>query len=201
MLNRFSPPSAHQAPLSMGCSKQGYWSGLPCPPPGDLPDPGIKPTSLTSPALAGGFFTTSTTWGEGECRVAWWLKWQRICLQCGRPAFNSWVGKIPWRRVWQPIPVFLSREPPWAEEPVGYSPWGRKESSSTKHTAWKAYHRINKPQLKDQSYCTIGVYTYLKYTGTWQILNSPDLFLYSWILLSCLKARLWFLQSFFSWLE
>ena len=40
----------HQAPLSMGFSKQEYWSGLPCPPPGDLPDPGIKPTS---PALAG----------------------------------------------------------------------------------------------------------------------------------------------------
>ena len=54
--------AAHQAPLSMGLSKQEYWSGLPCPPPGDLPDPGIKPTSPTSPALAGRFFTTSTTW-------------------------------------------------------------------------------------------------------------------------------------------
>ena len=41
---------AHQAPLSLGFSRQEYWSGLPCPPPGDLPDPGIKPTSLTSPA-------------------------------------------------------------------------------------------------------------------------------------------------------
>ena len=37
---------AHQAPLSMGFSRQEYWSGLPCPPPGDLPHPGIKPTSL-----------------------------------------------------------------------------------------------------------------------------------------------------------
>ena len=46
---------AHQAPLSMGFSRQEYWSGLPFPPPGDLPDPGIKPASLTSPALAGGF--------------------------------------------------------------------------------------------------------------------------------------------------
>ena len=53
---------AHQAPLSMGFSRQEYWSGLPCPSPGDLPDPGIEPVSLTSPALAGGFFTTSTTW-------------------------------------------------------------------------------------------------------------------------------------------
>ena len=53
---------AYQAPLSMGFSRQEYWSGLQCPPPGDLPDTGIKPESLMSPALAGGFFTTSTTW-------------------------------------------------------------------------------------------------------------------------------------------
>ena len=46
----------------MGFSRQEYWSGLPCPPPADLPDPGIEPVSLMSPALAGGFFTTSTTW-------------------------------------------------------------------------------------------------------------------------------------------
>ena len=48
---------AHQAPLSMGFSRQEYWSGLPFPPPGDFPDPGIKSTSPVSPALAGGFFT------------------------------------------------------------------------------------------------------------------------------------------------
>ena len=57
---------ALQAPLSMGFSWQEYWSGLPCPPPGDLPNPGIEPTSLMSPALAGGFFTTSTTWEAWE---------------------------------------------------------------------------------------------------------------------------------------
>ena len=49
---------AYQAPLSMGLSGQEYWSGLPCPPPGDLPDPGIKPEPLMIPALAGEFFTT-----------------------------------------------------------------------------------------------------------------------------------------------
>ena len=53
---------AYQAPLSMGFSRQEYWSGLPCPPPGDLPDPGMKPASLRSPALVGRFFTTSATW-------------------------------------------------------------------------------------------------------------------------------------------
>ena len=49
---------SHQAPLSMGFSRQEYWSGLPCPPPGDLPNPGIKLVSLASPALADGSFTT-----------------------------------------------------------------------------------------------------------------------------------------------
>ena len=53
---------ACKAPLSMGFSKQEYQTGLPCPPLGDLPDPGIEPSSLMSPELAGGFFTTSTTW-------------------------------------------------------------------------------------------------------------------------------------------
>ena len=51
---------AHQAPLTMGFSRQEY--GVGCPPPGDLPDPGTKPASLMTPALTGRFFTTSATW-------------------------------------------------------------------------------------------------------------------------------------------
>ena len=51
--------AAYQAPLSMGFPRQEYWSGLPFPSPGDLPDPGIESMSLMSPALVGGFFTTS----------------------------------------------------------------------------------------------------------------------------------------------
>ena len=53
---------AHQAPPSMGFPRQEYWSGLPCPPSEDLPDPGIEPASLQSPAVAGRFFTTDATW-------------------------------------------------------------------------------------------------------------------------------------------
>ena len=49
----------HQAPLPTGFSRQEYWSGLPCPPPGHLPDPGMEPRSLT---LAGGFFTSRASW-------------------------------------------------------------------------------------------------------------------------------------------
>ena len=55
-------PGAHQALLSMGFSRQEYWSGLPCLSPGDLPNPGLKPASLLSAALAGGFFTTPVPW-------------------------------------------------------------------------------------------------------------------------------------------
>ena len=56
MSNSFATPwTAYQAPLSMGFSRQEYWSGLPCPPPEDLPDPGMEPAS---PTLAGRFFTT-----------------------------------------------------------------------------------------------------------------------------------------------
>ena len=57
---------AHQATPSMGCTRQEYWSGLPFLSPGYLPNPGIKPMSLMSPALAGGFFTPSTTWEAPE---------------------------------------------------------------------------------------------------------------------------------------
>ena len=56
------PTLACQAPLSMEFSKQEYLSRVPFPTPGDLPDPGIKPGALESPALAGGLFTTSATW-------------------------------------------------------------------------------------------------------------------------------------------
>ena len=55
--------AGHQAPLSMGFSRLEYWSALPWPSPGHLLDPGMEPTSLASPALAGGFFTTSAMWG------------------------------------------------------------------------------------------------------------------------------------------
>ena len=60
---------ARQAPLSMGVSGREHWKGLPCPPPGDLPHPEIECTSLTSLVLAGGFFTTSTTWEASEMRL------------------------------------------------------------------------------------------------------------------------------------
>ena len=64
-----------EAPLSMGFSRQEYWSGLPCPPPEDLPNPGIEPTSLMSPALAGRFFTTSTAGKPCMCSESLECNW------------------------------------------------------------------------------------------------------------------------------
>ena len=70
MLSRFSHVRlfatlwiiARQAPLSIRFFRQEYWSGLPCPPPGYLPHPGIEPTCIIFSALAGSFFTTNIIW-------------------------------------------------------------------------------------------------------------------------------------------
>ena len=82
---------AHQAPLSIGFSRQGYWSGLPSPPPGDLPDPGIDLASLTSAALVGGLFTASTVvymnWLPIQGQVVTW-KGERLSLTYA--ALDTW---------------------------------------------------------------------------------------------------------------
>ena len=58
------------------------------------------------------------------------FRWQRICLQCRTHRFDLWVGKIPWRRAWQPTPVFLPGESHGQRNLVGYSLWGHKESGT-----------------------------------------------------------------------
>ena len=78
-------PYGCQVPLSMGFSRQEYWSGLPCSPPGDLPDSGTQPRlrdsgSLMSPALTDGFFTPSATSAEKamaphSSTLAWKIPW------------------------------------------------------------------------------------------------------------------------------
>ena len=88
-----------QAPLSMGFSRQEYWSGLPFPPPGHLPEPRIEPTPFTSPALAGGFFlTTSTTWEAWKSSL-----WGKLGPQvCRAPA----CGPLPCSST-KNLPVFF----------------------------------------------------------------------------------------------
>ena len=72
---------AHQAPLSIGFSRQEHWSGLLLLPPGDLPDPGIQPTSLMSPALAGGIFTTNATWKAPSQGKGWGSVWRTVGMR------------------------------------------------------------------------------------------------------------------------
>ena len=61
------------------------------------------------------------------CGLPWWL----ICLQCGRPGFDPWLGKIPWRRKWRPTPVLLPGKFHGQRSLVGYSPWGCEELDPT----------------------------------------------------------------------
>ena len=63
--------------------------------------------------------------------LPWWLRGLSVCLQCGRPGFDPWVGKIPWRRQWQPTPVLLPGKSYGLRSLVGYSPWGCKELDMT----------------------------------------------------------------------
>ena len=72
---------AHQAPLSMGFSRQEYWSGLQCPPPADLPDPGIKPVSSAAPVLKSDSLPLSH-WGSPVCTLL--SRFSRVQL-CAAP--------------------------------------------------------------------------------------------------------------------
>ena len=66
--------------------------------------------------------------------LPWWLRWWRICLQCNRTGFEAWVRKIPWRRKWQPTPIFLPGKSHEQRSLAGYSPWDRKVSDMTTAT-------------------------------------------------------------------
>ena len=61
----------------------------------------------------------------------WWFRQWRVCLQCRRSRFDPWVGKIPWRRKWQPTPVSLPGKSQWQRSLAGYSPQGCKELDTT----------------------------------------------------------------------
>ena len=63
-----------------------------------------------------------------------------VCLQCRRPGFDPWVAKIPWRRKWQPTPVFLPGKSHGWRSLVGYSPWGHKESDTTERLHFTSLH-------------------------------------------------------------
>ena len=117
---------AHQTPLSVGFSRQEYWHGLPCPPPGDLPNPGIKPASPRSPALAGGFFPTNATWEATTSCMMWpkkkkiKKKWNLVAGACVvYSGAHPYRNRTAWATIMQPLlphspqsPLFLSTPSP-----------------------------------------------------------------------------------------
>ena len=105
---------ARQAPLTMGFSKQEHWSGLPSPPPGDLPNSGVEPRS---PALQADSLPSEPP-GKPifmyKDKYVWcfprWHSGKGHTCQCRRykrRGFDPWPRKIPWSRKWQPTPVLL----------------------------------------------------------------------------------------------
>ena len=100
------------APLSMEFSRQEYWSGLPFPSPGALPDPEIEPRSpavqiCSLPTEPQGKPHTTDTVYKNRVPGGSVVKNPPQCRRHGRPEFDPWVGKIHWRRKWQPSLVFL----------------------------------------------------------------------------------------------
>ena len=147
--------------------------------------------------------------------LPWWLRQSRICLQCGRSVFNPWVGEIPWRRAWQPTPVFLPGEYPWTEEPGGLPTMGSQRVTYnwvTKHThreivedrgAWRAaVHPVADQTWLIDWTTTAKLFKYFSSIST-DLYHYRILQFFTIFLLSLLK-RLWvnsgFSSCFFSFL-
>ena len=127
---------ASQAPLSTGLSRQEYWSMLPFPSPGDLPNPGVEPGS---PALQADSLLTQVRvkpgGTNGKDPTCQWRRYKRR-------GFNPWVREIPWRRKWQPAPVFLPGKSHGQRSLAGYRPWSCKESDITEQLSTCTHTRF-----------------------------------------------------------
>ena len=121
---------AHMWSLSCSMLDLILWSGIK-----------LRPPPLGSLSLSHWTTRGITAWcffGNGVR----WLRWWRIWLQCGRPRFQPWNGKIPWRRKWQPIPVFLPGKVHGQWSLVGCSPWGYKELDRTEQLTLSLWVKI-----------------------------------------------------------
>ena len=156
MLSRFSSvqlfvtlwTTACQVSLSMGFPRQEYWSGLSFPSSGDLPNPGIETASLMSPALAGGSFTTSTTW---EAAPKNWCFWTVVLEKTLESALDCQERNQPW--------IFIGRTDTEVEAPilwpsdakrrlVGKDPdagkdWGQEEKKASEYEMFGWHHCLN----------------------------------------------------------
>ena len=141
---------AFKAPLSVGFSRQEYWSVLPFPPPGDLPDPGIKPKSPVSLALAGRFFTTRTTqlftmaehWRIDAFELWCWRRLLRV----------PWPAKIPNQSILKEInPEYsLLRTDADTEAPILWPPDAKTCFIRKDTHAGKDWRQEEKGMLEDK---------------------------------------------------
>ena len=118
------------SPFVLPTGKGGNWA-----PPAQITDDGLQGLRRVLGEKKG-----RTGWPcvieafEGWCGLPWWLSGKELNCQCRRHKrrrFDPCVRKIPWRKVWQPTPVFLPGESLGQRSLVGYSPWGHKESDTT----------------------------------------------------------------------
>ena len=109
--------AALQPPLYMGFSSQEYWSGLPWPPAGDLPDPGIKPSSLYVSCIADWFFTTNATWEAQGGRTWALLQYDWCSYKMGKTEHKQkHVQRTTWWHIRAPGEIM----PQWAKEHQGF---------------------------------------------------------------------------------
>ena len=109
-----------------------------------------------------------------------WLSKLRICLQCRRPRFDPWLGKIPWRREWLLTPVFLLGEFHWQKGLAGYSPCGRKELDTTEWltlTLWKQNNYFLSGKKKSWRKKTTGKHDFLPCIWISQLIHTLNYYL------------------------
>ena len=142
----------YQAPLSMGFSGQQYWSGLPCPPPGDLPYPGTEPRAPAwvyqqmqkKHLVVSKIKRRRRQWDPTPVLLPGKSHGWRSLVACSPweslGVGHDWATSLSlftfrhWRRKWQPTPVFLPGESQGRGSLVGCRPWGRTESDMTEAT-------------------------------------------------------------------
>ena len=156
---------ACQAPLFMEFSRQEHWNGLPCPPPGDCPDPGIKPKSLVSPALAGDFFNTSAIWEAPVQLQPLWLSKiypfmilhtyvsQVKLMVKNLPAIQETGFDLHWEdpleKRMTTYSNILAWRISWREEPGGLQSMGHEDSDTTEHIHWLSFsHSVLSDSLR-----------------------------------------------------
>ena len=120
-----------------------------------------------------------------------WLRWQRICLQCGRPRFNPWAGNTPWRRKWHPTSVFLLGEFHRSRSLVGYiQSTGSQMVSHNWRTNTTTVRIMNKiPPLKCQWRLSGGPEILLTKKNEWSIDTCNNFFFLNWstVSLQCFR--------------